>query len=74
MVKEVVTALDKEIKNVLYVGGRRTMVYQKLGLEEKHEHFYAHILRDTRTLSVRIADFLKNLRWVVTACDYYLFL
>lgn len=36
------------------------MAYQPRGLEEKHERFHSHVLRDTRTLSVRIADFLKN--------------
>lgn len=38
--------------------------YQPRGLEEKHERFHSHVLRDTRTLSVRIADFLKNPRCV----------
>ncbi len=38
------------------------MAYQPRGLEEKHERFHSHVLRDTRTLSVRIADFLKNPR------------
>jgi intracellular multiplication protein IcmO len=40
------------------------MAYQPRGLEEKHERFHSHVLRDTRTLSVRIADFLKNPRGV----------
>ena len=38
------------------------MAYQPRGLEEKHERFHSHMLRDTRALSVRMADFLKNPR------------
>jgi len=40
------------------------MAYQPRGLEEKHERFHSAVLRDTRTLSVRIADFLKTPRQV----------
>ena len=40
------------------------MAYQPRGLEEKHERFHSHVLRDTRTLSTRIADFLKTPRQV----------
>ncbi len=36
------------------------MGYQTRGLEEKHERFHSQVLRDTRTLSVRIADSLSN--------------
>ncbi|OGT52827.1 MAG: phosphoesterase [Gammaproteobacteria bacterium RIFCSPHIGHO2_12_FULL_41_15] len=42
------------------------MAYQPRGLEEKHERFHSHVLRDTRTLSVRIADFLKAPRQVAS--------
>ncbi|ACJ17822.1 TraM recognition domain-containing protein [Coxiella burnetii] len=42
------------------------MAYQPRGLEEKHERFHSHVLRDTRTLSVRMADFLKNPRGIAT--------
>lgn len=40
------------------------MAYQPRGLEEQHERFHSAVLRDTRTLSVRIADFLKTPRQV----------
>lgn len=40
------------------------MAYQPRGLEEQHERFHSQVLRDTRTLSVRIADFLKAPRQV----------
>lgn len=40
------------------------MAYHTRGLESKHERFHSHVLRDTRTLSVRISDFLKNPRQV----------
>lgn len=40
------------------------MAYQPRGLEEQHERFHSAVLRDTRTLSVRISDFLKTPRQV----------
>ncbi|MFK3617879.1 hypothetical protein WJ883_10485, partial [Coxiella burnetii] len=36
------------------------MAYQPRGLEEKHERFHSHLLRDSRTLSVRMDAFLTN--------------
>lgn len=38
------------------------MAYQPRGLEEQHERFHSAVLRDTRTLSMRIADFSKTPR------------
>lgn len=40
------------------------MAYQPRGLEEQHERFHSAVLRDTRTLSIRISDFLKTPRQV----------
>ncbi len=42
------------------------IAYQPRDLEEKHERFHSHVLRDTRTLSVRMAGFLKNPRGIAT--------
>ncbi len=36
------------------------MAYHQRGLDERHEANQSHVLRDTRTLSMRIADFMKN--------------
>ncbi len=40
------------------------MAHQQRGLSEHHERFHAHYVRDTRTVSVRMADFLKNPHYV----------
>ncbi len=40
------------------------MAYHQRGLSAHHERFHSHVIRDTRTLSVRVADFLKNPRYV----------
>jgi len=36
------------------------MAYNQRGLEERHEGNQQHIIRDTRPLTIRIADFFKN--------------
>jgi len=40
------------------------MAYQQRGLSAEQERFHSMVIRDTRTLSMRIADFLRNPHYV----------
>ncbi len=53
------------------------MAYQPRGLEDRHERMHSQVLRDTRALSVRVADFFQNSRYsavvVITAAIFAIF-